>query len=320
MMRALFAEIEAAPGVERESEPARPMKPRVELPHPIPYQGSKRLLAPRILSYVADRRFRRLYEPFSGSAAITIAASHMRLATEYVIGDSLASLAALWQHILSEPAALADQYECLWAAHEEGSIEHYYRIRDAFNQQQDPAHLLYLLARCVKNAPRFNRNGLFNQSPDKRRLGMRPTKMRCELFGAHVLLRDRACVMTGDFEGTIAGATGDDLVYMDPPYEGTSTGTDKRYYESMDRVRLIRALEGLDRRGVPYMLSYDGQSGTKRYGDYLPEHLDVKRIELAAGRSSQATLNGRNETTIESLYVSRSLLDRPRATETRRAV
>lgn len=321
-MRALFPDIQATLDTTREDHTTHPTTHRVELPHPIPYQGSKRLLAPRILSYVAGRRFRRLYEPFAGSAALTIAAAHMHLAGDYVIGDSLAPLAALWQHILSDPATLADTYELLWVVREgeSNSIDHYYRIRDAFNQDQDPAHLLYLLARCVKNSPRFNRMGQFNQSPDKRRHGMRPRKMRYQIFGAHALLHDRAHVVSGDFERTVAGATGDDLIYLDPPYEGTSTGTDRRYYESMDRARLVHALEEFDRRGVPYVLSYDGQSGAKRYGDYLPEYLNVERIDLAAGRSSQATLNGRNDTTIESLYVSRSLLDRPEAIQARHAV
>jgi len=31
--------------------------------------------------------------------------------------------------------------------------------------------LLYLLDRCVKGAVRYNKEGWFNQSPDKRRLG-----------------------------------------------------------------------------------------------------------------------------------------------------
>ncbi len=308
-MRMLFPELESKPSPATPCIPTRPAIHGVELPHPIPYQGSKRLLARRILSYTAGRHFRRLYEPFSGSGAITIAAAHARLADEFIIGDSLESLAALWQCILSDPALLADQYEHIWSGfQQQGSIAHYNSVRAAFNQGGDPAQLLYLLARCVKNAPRFNQDGQFNQSPDKRRLGMRPKKMRLEIYGVHSLLRNRARVVAGDFEQTIADATRDDLVYMDPPYEGTSTGTDKRYHQGMDRTRLISTLENLDRRDIPYLLSYDGQSGTKRYGDYLPSHLDAERIELHAGRSSQATLNGRNDVTIESLYVSRSLL------------
>ncbi len=305
-MRSLFPDVELPVDVAADNL-IGPTNRRVEAPHPIPYQGSKRLLAPFILANVAGRRFRRLYEPFAGSAAITIAASHRRLADEYLISDSCAPLAALWQLILGEPAALADQYERIWMGWQEDSIAHYYHIRDAFNHEQRPDQLLYLLVRCVKNAPRFNQSGQFNQSPDKRRLGMRPRKMRQEIFRAHTLMRKQANAVARDFEEATKEATPQDLIYMDPPYEGTSSGTDKRYHQGMDRARLIHALEEFERRGVPYILSYDGQSGMKRYGAYLPDSLDVERVELNAGRSSQATLNGRDETTIESLYVSRSL-------------
>ena len=44
------------------------------LPHPIPYQGSKRLLAGSILGVLVGRRVRRLYEPFAGSGTTIIAA------------------------------------------------------------------------------------------------------------------------------------------------------------------------------------------------------------------------------------------------------
>ncbi|MDQ2741972.1 MAG: DNA adenine methylase [Chloroflexota bacterium] len=277
------------------------------MPHPIPYQGSKRLLAPRILALVAGHHFRRLYEPFAGSAAITIAAAHRFVADTYILADSLSPLTALWRRIIEEPVAAADEYERLWTHNLSESINHYYRIRDEFNRQHDPVQLLYLLARCVKNAPRFNQDGQFNQSPDKRRLGMRPKKMRFQVLGASALLRHRARVREGDVAVTLVDATPQDLVYMDPPYEGTSNGVDKRYHQGMDRERLIQQLEALNSRGIPWMLSYDGQCGAKRYGEYLPDYLGARRMELNAGRSSQATLNGRADTTIESLYLSPGL-------------
>ncbi|MGH9580536.1 MAG: DNA adenine methylase, partial [Terriglobales bacterium] len=66
---------------------------RFGVPHPIPYQGSKRLLAPAILSFIPKNRFRRLIEPFAGSAAITLAAAQNRMFKEYVIADLLKPLA-----------------------------------------------------------------------------------------------------------------------------------------------------------------------------------------------------------------------------------
>jgi DNA adenine methylase len=279
----------------------------LRLPHPIPYQGSKRLLARRILSVLGNRRFGCLYEPFAGSAAISIAAASGRLAERYELADTLEPLAELWQSILANPVAVADEYESIWRGQFQDPRSHYADVRDEFNARGGAGHLLYLLARCVKNAPRFNANGEFNQSADHRRTGMRPDKMRREIYGAAQLLGERATVTSRDFADAVAQATPKDVVYMDPPWEGTSTGVDKRYRDWLARDRLIGVLEDLHDRGVPYLLSYDGRHGDKTYGEWLPESIGAVRLELEAGRSSQATLNGRVVTTFESLYVSRSL-------------
>lgn len=131
--------------------------------------------------------------------------------------------------------------------------------------------------------------------------------MRRELAGAAVLLHGRTTTICDDFEAVIGEATSADIVYLDPPYEGTSGGTDRRYHQGLSRDRLIAALDTLNRRNVPFLLSYDGRCGTKTYGSPLPESLGLTRRELRAGRSTQATLNGKSEVTIESLYVSPQL-------------
>lgn len=276
------------------------------LPHPIPYQGSKRLLASRILAVVSGRKFRSLFEPFAGSAAITIAVASLDLADRYVIGDSLGGLARIWQMIVSEPEQLTAGYEQLWCGQTGADDDYYNAVRDDYNRDGGAAQLLYLLARCVKNSPRFNRDGEFNQSHDRRRLGMRPAKMAAQISGAHRLLKGRTRAVCADFNDCLSDATSEDLVYLDPPWEGTTTGRDKRYVEGLARVRLLRVLADLRRRGVPYLLSYDGRCGAKQYGEPLPKPVGA-RLSLVAGRSSQATLNGRSAMTVESLYVSRSL-------------
>jgi len=61
------------------------MKPR-RLPHPIPYQGSKRNLAPDILRYFPEQ-VDVMYEPFAGSAAMTIAAAAAGIVQSFHIND-----------------------------------------------------------------------------------------------------------------------------------------------------------------------------------------------------------------------------------------
>jgi DNA adenine methylase len=279
-------------------------------PHPIPYQGSKRKLAARILSLIEGESIRNLYEPFCGSAAFTLAAAQRRIARHYYISDSLQPLGELWRMVINEPEVISARYEDIWRQHVGDSLGHYNRVRSAFNDDRDPAKLLYLLARCVKSAVRFNHRGEFNQSPDNRRLGTQPSRMRREIWGAHRILNGFATASGADYVDAIAGATSDDVVYMDPPWQGTSGDKDTRYHQVLDRGKLIDQLDSLNRRSVPFLLSFDGRLGNTAYGDVLPESLDLTRLEINAGRSSQATLAGRNEETFESLYVSRGIARR----------
>src|SRR5687767_9805994 len=140
------------------------------VPHPIPYQGSKRKLASVILA-TFPLQVDRLIEPFAGSAAVALAAIYHGKAQHVLLNDLNAPLMRLWQAIIEEPEQLAAAYQQLWQAQQGQEKTFYSQIRDRFNQTQHPADFLYLLARCVKAAVRYNTNGQFNQSPDHRRKG-----------------------------------------------------------------------------------------------------------------------------------------------------
>ncbi len=287
------------------------LRPRSELrfsvPHPIPYQGSKRRLAAAILSHVPKNQYQRLVEPFAGSAAVTLAAAtQQKTFSSFVIGDALEPLIRLWEMVIDDPTIPAEEYGKLWQREREKPIDAYYEIRAEFNRDRSPSKLLYLLARCVKNAVRFNPSGAFNQSPDKRRTGTRPELMKNELFAAHRALRFRCRAIHDDYMSLFLSAENGDFFYLDPPYQGTSEGRDQRYISGVSRDRIVEALEVLNGKRVPFILSYDGFCGERNYGKPLPEAV-ARRILLDVGRSSQSTLSGRDEVTVESLYVSHFL-------------
>lgn len=278
------------------------------LPHPIPYQGSKRKLAPVIATYLPDE-IEVLYEPFCGSAAMTIYAAHKRMARRFVIADSLAPIVELQRAVVERPAETARQYRALWEGQKDGDNGYFNEVRARYNADRDPVDLLYLICRCVKNAVRFNKAGNFTQSHDKRRLGMQPDKMQSAIEGVSHMLKGKVEFRVGDWLDTTADARPIDFIYMDPPYLGTSVGPDKRYHQQMTQEPLIEGLAHLNARNVPFALSYDGMTGDKEYGPPLPDHLGMTRLLLHAGVSSQATLSGRSEETVESLYMSAGLAE-----------
>ena len=279
------------------------------IPHPIQYQGSKRNLAPVILRYV-PKGVDCLIEPFAGSAAISIAAAARKMAKTYMVNDLNKPLAELLQLIVEFPGETASFYEQVWNAQHDDSIKHFYQVREEFNRTQDPRLFLYLLTRCVKGSVRYNSNGLFNQSPDKRRFGTRPETMRANILGVSALLKGKSRFSSLDYREVLASAKITDLVYMDPPYQGVCGERDSRYFSGIGHSDFVASLEELNARSISYIVSYDGRRGDKAFGELLPASLDLAHIELDAGRSSQSTLLGRDEVTYESLYLSQALTDK----------
>jgi len=281
----------------------------MKIPHPIPYQGSKRNLADQILRMFPDN-FDNLIEPFAGSAAITIASAYYFKANSFIINDINQPLISLWETIINNPKLMVKSYHDIWHGQLGNEEEYYYQIREKFNDTKQPEYLLFLLAKCVKAAVRYNAQGDFNQSPDKRRLGRNPSLMRDDILRVSQLLKGRIQFHSTDYQNVLDIATASDLVYMDPPYQGTGLNGGFNYAGNIEFDNFVVSLFELNNNNVPYILSYDGRTGDKTYGSPLPESLNLTKIEINAGRSSQATLLSRNEITYEAVFLSPALVSK----------
>ncbi|MGB2841275.1 MAG: DNA adenine methylase [Halobacteriota archaeon] len=281
----------------------------MKAPHPFPYQGSKRNIASDILQYFPSS-INTLFEPFAGSAAISIAAAMRGRAKRFYINDLNKALEDLIKKIVEEPEIIADQYVTLWTSQLDNPRLYYDDIREKFNLTGRSDYLLYLLARCVKGSIRYNANGEFNQSPDNRRKGMRPKTMRENILGVSHLLKGKSIFSSRNYRDVLELPTQDDLVYMDPPYQGVCGNRDTRYLAGIQFYEFVAELEELNNKRIKFIISYDGRTGKKTHGKKLPDHLELTHIEIEAGRSSQETLLGRNASTVESLYLSPALIDK----------
>lgn len=279
-------------------------------PHIVQYQGSKRNLAPQILQYI-PKRFNRLIEPFAGMAAITIAVAKQRRADHYLLNDLNEPLVNVLKECIKHPQHLIDDYTRVWSeqlTYQGGSVEHFYKVRDDFNKgNQSAANMLYLLARCVKGSVRYSSSGQFNQSPDKRRMGTNPKNLARNVFLISSYLKDKTEFSSVDYREVTRNARRGDVVYMDPPYQGVCSSRDCRYFSGIDFNDFVECVDDLNRRGIDFIISYDGTCGDKQYGIDLPEELGLRKIMLNAGLSSQSLLLGKKETTVEALYLSHHL-------------
>ena len=283
---------------------------KTTVPHLVQYQGSKRILAPQILRYM-PRRFNRMVEPFAGSAAMTIAAAAERRAVSYLVNDLNGPLVGLIKAAVTNPSEFLRNYTSLWETQFSfpgGHVAHFYKVRDDFNAgDTSPANMLYLLARCVKGSVRYGRTGNFNQSPDKRRHGTSPSKLAGNLNCVSALLKGCTQFSAVDYREVFEWTVPGDVVYMDPPYQGVSETRDCRYLSGLPFDEFVESLEVLNRKGVDYLISYDGACGGREYGRDLPAELGCRKVMLKAGLSSQALFLGRKSVTYEALYVSKGL-------------
>lgn len=177
-------------------------------PHLVQYQGSKRKLAPEIVSYF-PHSVERLIEPFCGTCAVSIYAAMTNRATTFLLNDLNRPLAEMMRLCIEDPAGLAQAYQSLWQGQFEtgqNPADWFSLQRECFNRDQRPEQLLFLLARVVKGAIRYNQAGEMNQSCDHRRLGTRPTRVARNAAAISHLLQGRTEVCSEDYRTVLQRA------------------------------------------------------------------------------------------------------------------
>ena len=271
---------------------------------PFQYQGSKRAIALTIIEHLQVTHDSVLVEPFAGSAAVSVRAALDGRGKKFWLNDCNEPLMDLWRVILDEPESLIAQYTALWTAQSSDPKSFYLEVRDRFNKEHNPADFLYLLARAVKGSIRYNSAGEFNQSSDNRRLGTHPKTLAKRVMIISQAMKCVTRVTSMDYQDMLSFYEPGQVWYLDPPYEGVSGLKDSRYANVVKRPEFERFLEELVIVGVPFVLSYDGQTGERTYGPPLPPELGLQRLELDAGRSATSTLLGREERTLEVIYIS----------------
>ena len=262
----------------------------------IKWSGSKRSQIPEILKHIPNG-FKRYYEPFVGGGSVLYALNP----SEAICGDICEPLINLWQAIKYRPVQLAEDYRTRWNRLQEEGYTAYYDIRNSFNKNKSPEDLLFLSRTCVNGLIRFNSNGEFNNSLHHTRPGIHPDSLQSIIvdWSNHIKGAD---FFADDYQKSTAIATEGDFIYLDPPYFHTVG----RYYgtDSIDFEEFLDYLEGLNERGVKYMLSFDGRRGNKDYTVELPNELYKQHIYIASGNSSfKKVMDKETQQVYESLYM-----------------
>ena len=267
------------------------LKPKNIVEPVIKWSGSKRYVAPELSNYINGQK--RYIEPFIGGGAML----PFRQIPKAVASDIIPELVNLWRHIKNNPEQVAHEYQVRWDRLQNEGHSVYYEVRDRFNKTKNEFDFLFLTRTCVNGLIRYNTNGEFNNSMHKNRPGINPKTFKEIILKWSYFIRDvefRKC----DYRETLADATNNDFVFLDPPYGGTK---DRYTKTEFNLTEFHNELERLNYVGAKWLLTFDGTAGNREYDYQLPKELFKHKTEIKTGNSPFTKLM---KTNIDAVYES----------------
>lgn len=221
---------------------------------PFKTQGIKTKLIPLIKQYAQLDGDTVWIEPFMGSGVVGLNVAKKNA----IFADLNPHVINFYNQlkarkITSETVAsyLYEQGKML----EEKDGEHYYYVRDRFNNEHNPLDFLFLNRSCFNGMVRFNKKNGFNVP-----YGHKPQRFakayvtrivnQVRNFEAKLYSNNWEFVCQ-NFEKTIALADSNSFIYCDPPYIGRHVD----YFDSWDEVHEVKLHECLLAAKTKFMLS-----------------------------------------------------------------
>jgi DNA adenine methylase len=239
-------------------------------------------LAPTINEYL-DKTGGHYFEPFLGGGAMALALGREKM----VLSDVLEDLVKTYEAVANAPVELV---ALLMKMAEWGTdAEHYYAIRATEPETfvEHGARMIYLNAHCFNGLWRMNQKGEMNAA-----YGKEPNRITESLLlrihAAHEATRS-AEIYESDFERIMKHATEEDLVYMDPPYDGTYVGYSEEGFCGLTQERLAAEVRAAHGRGVAF-LSHN--SDTEKVRSWYEQFTIINTAEK---RAVNCDVNGRGK-------------------------
>lgn len=221
---------------------------------PIKIQGIKTKLIPLISETMEVDRDGVWYEPFMGSGVVGF-----NLAAERaVFADTNPHIIEFYNQIKQgkiNAAVVREYLEYEGERLSQKDEEHYYFIRDRFNESHSPLDFLFLNRSCFNGMIRFNKNYKFNvpycHKPDRFSKAY-ITKIVNQVKHLEEIFPHKDWVFKCQpFEKTIHEVSEKAFIYCDPPYIGRHVD----YYDSWDEEDEICLRNLLIESGAKFMLS-----------------------------------------------------------------
>jgi DNA adenine methylase len=234
---------------------------------PIKSQGIKTKLSEWIINSTNDISYDRWVEPFMGTGVVAfnvrpknalLCDSNPHLINFYKsiqLGDITSTIVN--NYLKNEGQKLLDS---------EG--DHYYFIRNRFNETGNPLDFLFLSRACFNGMMRFNKKGGFNvpfcKKPNRFAKAL-ITKITNQVEVVSQIIKfGNYEFINQDFQKTLSMLNKSDLVYSDPPYIGRHVD----YFDSWSEEEEILLHKGLTESNCNFVLS-TWLSNKYRTNDYI---------------------------------------------------
>lgn len=228
----------------------------------------------------------RLVEPFAGSCAVMMETDY----PSYLVADINPDLINLYQQIKDNSENFIAVAKGFFERANTEKV--YYEIRSNFNFPGETTNFwravffLYLNRHCYRGVCRYNKRGLFNVPYGNYKKTYFPeTEIR-----AFAEKAQRATFICAGYEDTLAQLLPGDVVYCDPPYDGTFAGYHTAGFSEDDQYRLASILKCRSSEGHPVIAS---NSDTLLIGSLyrnftLHKITTARSVGVAAGKSKSA--------------------------------
>ncbi|STZ75374.1 DNA adenine methylase [Bergeriella denitrificans] len=250
------------------------------------WAGGKAKLVSFIEQFFPDKKRIRLIEPFSGSAALSLALEF----DAYLLNDKNLDLINLFKALKQEKGGFVDYAHSFFEA-ENNQESRFYELRERFNASEDSlersALFVYLNRHAFNGLCRYNNSGLFNVPFGRYKSPYFP------MLEMHNFIQksDRVALHCGDFQDVLQQAGSDDFIYCDPPYAPlTETASFTHYaqggFNGREQQRLAELAEAGCNRGQNILISnHDIPFTRDLYRNARIETVDVQRNIAASGSS-----------------------------------
>ncbi|MCK6738899.1 DNA adenine methylase [Enterobacter bugandensis] len=247
------------------------------------WAGNKTAIMSELKKHLPDGL--RLVEPFAGSCAVMMATDY----PYYLVADINPDLINLYQVIKEDVNSFIHLVERIFSKFT--TEEDYYKCRQFFNTVplepiEKAAYFLFLNRHCYRGLCRYNQRGLFNVPYGNYKKPYLPVD-EIRAFAEKAV---RATFICASYDETLAMLQAGDVVYCDPPYDGTFSGYHTAGFSDDDQYDLASILVRRSSEGHPIIVSNsDTRLIRSFYRKFTLYRISTKRsIGVAAGEGKKA--------------------------------